>query len=136
MASILVAVRVTATVAAMVKVMGTVGVMDTHTVAKATGTTTSGTTYKMPASSSTTDALRLSNPCFDPLLWYVADAVMHGFGSGNGNGYGNGRGNSYGYGYGFGDAWGHGYGYGDGDRGGDFRNNSYAYAIFKRAPSF
>ena len=40
----------------------------------------------------------LTGYVFDPLLWYVADAAMHG--SDLGYGFSTSRGNGYGYGYG------------------------------------
>ena len=88
----------------------------------------------------------LSNPCFDPLLWYVADAVMHDFGNryGDGFSYGNGKGGSFGYGYqqlhgdaygdGYGDGDGSGYGYGYHCGSGD--GSYHAYGHVKYLPSF
>ena len=111
-----------AMVAAMVRVMALVEVTDMNIALQVLDTTISGITYKMPSLSSTTDTSRLSNPYFDPLVWYVADAVMHGFGYGinptfyygNGSSYTYGHENGNGYGYGPSVSWlyGNGKGYG------------------------
>ena len=64
-----------------------------------------------------------SNPFFDPLVWYMADAVIHSEGViyypyyGNGHSYGNRYGNCYGAGAlltHYGDGQGYGDGHGDG----------------------
>ena len=71
---------------------------------------------------------------FDPLIWYLADAVMHNFDNSYGDGdvYGNGKGGSFGRG--FSDVEGNFYGdsYGDGNGDGCFYgyrcHSGYGYA--------
>ena len=78
----------------------------------------------------------ISDPCFDPLVWYLADAAMHGFDFGGGKGYGYGRG----YGKGNGDGRRNGYTYGGEGHGyhylGDYIQDACILLNNRRPPTF
>jgi hypothetical protein len=88
-------------------------------------------------------SVRTTSKLFDPLVWYLSSAAIHGNGYGVGkriphvpdlgNSYGNGFGFGYaqskGFGRGYGRHWGHGAGsgYGNGFAGGAYGNGLVSY---------